>query len=120
IDLAAYRTSDPIALKRLGGVRPAIKLVDVVKQSCGHGRIFKEPAVLNRLLDNFGIAAPAAAFVHLLVGKDSIVLAPVDGARRAVSPSVLEEQQEQPLGPLVVVRLEGTDFAIPVIRHSHA
>ena len=120
IDLAADGASDPVALECLGGVRPAVKFVDVVKQPRGHGRILEEPAVLDRLLDNFGIAAPAAAIVHLLVGEDSVVLAPVDGARRAVSPSILEEQQEQPLGPLVVVRLEGTDFAIPVVGDSHA
>ena len=69
--------------------------------------------------DDLGAAALAAAVDHLLVGEDGLVGgAPLHGRLGAVGEAALEEAEEEPLGPPVVVRVAGCDLSGPVERDA--
>src|SRR5206468_2970418 len=64
-------------------------------------------------------AALAAPVDHLLVGENRLVLrAPVDGGLLARREPALEEPQEDPLRPAVVLGLVSAELARPVDRDA--
>ena len=88
----------------------------VVEQRVGVGGDAEEPLVEAPRLDG-GSAALAAAVDDLLVGQHGLVVrAPVHRCFLAVGEAGLEELQEEPLRPAVVLRLVRRDLAIPVDR----
>ena len=65
----------------------------------------------------------AAAFTHafhdFLIGKNTFAGgAPVDGHLFFIGETVLEELQENPLRPLVIIRVCGVDFTGPIKRNT--
>ena len=117
LDVGPGRAADPVPLHGQHPVGP------VAHQ---RGRVGQQPVgVLGDLevplgqhpADDLG-AAPLAPAVHdLLVGQHGLVLgAPVDVAALAVGQPALEEPQEQPLVPPVVLRVAGLQPARPVER----
>ena len=86
---------------------------------CGVVRDLEEPLLQVLRLDQ--AAAPLAVAVdHLLVGQHRLVDgAPLDGRLAAVGQPGLEQPQEDPLRPLVVLGLARRDLARPVDRPAH-
>jgi len=113
--LGALGAADPVALDRLRPFRPVEHRV-VIEQCVGIRGDAEKPLLEVARLD-LGAAQLAAAVDHLLVREHGLVVrAPLHGRRLAVSEPGLQELQEQPLGPAVVLRLVSRDFAIPVDR----
>ncbi len=82
-------------------------------------RDLEEPAVDIARRD-LGIAAPAAAVLHLLVGQHGLTRgAPVDGRTPTIREAALQHPDEDELLPLVVGRVAGRDLAIPVVGDPH-
>ncbi len=115
IDLGALAAADPVPLHLLHAFGP-VELFQVGQQPVGIGRDLEEP-LRHRLLLDRGVAAPAAAVLDLLVGQAGLAGgAPVDRRRGPIGQPPAVEQQEYPLGPLVVLGQAGIDLALPVIR----
>ena len=114
IDLGPLAAADPVALHLLHPLGP-VELFQVGQQAVGVSRYAEEP-LRHRLLLDRRIAAPAAAVLDLLVGQAGFAGgAPVDGRGGPIGQPLAMEQQEDPLGPLVVIGQAGIDFALPVI-----
>ena len=111
--LRALRAADPVALDRLRPLRPVDQL-QVLQQLVRVGRDAEEP-LLHVHHDDLCAAPLAVPVDHVLVGDDGLVVrAPVDGRLPPVRKARLEELQEEPLRPAVVLRLVCADLAIPV------
>ena len=117
-DLAALGPADPVRLldpDRLGELDLAEveQLVRVLRDA-------QVPLVEVALLD-LRAAAPAVAVgaLDLLAGQRPVVRAPVDRRLRAVGQAGLQELQEEPLVPAVVVGVAGDDLGAPVERRAH-
>ena len=120
VDLGALAFPDPGPLHGLDLLRPALELVEVLKEPVGVGGDLEEPLLELLLLDQGVLVAPAAAVDHLLVGEHGLALgAPVDLGLGAVGEAPLEHLDEEPLVPLVVVGLAGGDLAVPVVEDAH-
>ena len=99
------RSADPVALHRRDLVGP-LELREV-EQLLGVARDAEEPLLQVALRDD-GVAALALAVDDLLVRQHRLVLrAPPDGRPLLVRQVVLQQLQEPPLRPLVVVRRRG-------------
>ena len=117
LDVGAGRAADPVPLHGQHPVGPV---------ALQRGRVGQQPVgVLGDLevplgqhpADHLGAAALAPAVDDLLVGQHGLVLrAPVDVAALAVGQAALEEPQEQPLVPPVVLRVAGLQPPRPVER----
>ncbi len=104
-DLRALRAADPVALHRDDVVGPGLEDREVVEEPVGVVGDLEEPLLELLLLDE-GAAALAMAVDDLLVGEDGGVdWAPLDGRLGAVCEVALEEAEEEPLGPAVVLRV---------------
>ncbi len=115
-DLGALGAADPVALHRDHVLGPALEQLEVVEQAVGVVGDPEEP-LLEIAGDDLGAAALAAAVDHLLVGEHGRVLgAPLDSGLGPVGEAALEELQEDPLGPAVVLGLVGGELARPVDR----
>jgi hypothetical protein len=117
-DLGALGPPDPVRLHdpdRIRELNPA-----EVEQLVGVLRDAEVPLLELALLDP-GSASPAAAIgaLDLLAGERAVVGAPVDLGLRAVGEPGLEELQEEPLVPAVVVGVGGDDLGLPVERGAH-
>ena len=118
--LETGRLADPVALHRRHAIGPAARdeLVDAVEQPLRVGRDPKRP-LGQRLLHDDGFAAPALPLDDLLVRENRVVLrAPVHFLVGAIDQPTLEEFQEEPLVPLVVLGEIRPDLAIPVVGHA--
>ena len=116
----ALGAADPVALHRQHAVGPRLERVHLVEQLVGVVGDLEEPLRQALRLD-LGAAALAAAVDHLLVREHGLVLrAPLDGRLAAVREPALEEPEEEPLRPAVVLGLGGRDLARPVDRPPHA
>ncbi len=115
----ALRATDPVALDRLRLLGP-VDQVEVVQQLVGVRGDPKEP--LHHVPRDDGRAATLAPAVdHVLVGDDRLVLrAPVDRRLLAIGQPRLEELQEQPLRPAVVLDLVCRRLAVPVDHPAQA
>jgi len=121
VDLGTQGPADPVALHRQHLVRPlTLKLRHVVQQPVGIVGDAEVP--LRQLaLDHQGVAALAAAVDHLLVGQHGLTVgAPVDVRGLAVRKPALVHLQEEPLIPVVVLRVTGVERAVPVERAAVA
>ncbi len=90
----------------------------VVEQAFGVGGDAEVP-LLEVDFGDLAAAAPAAALLDLLVGEDRLVGGtPPLLAGAAVGQPTLVEEQEEPLGPAVVVGQAARDLARPVERQA--
>ncbi len=97
-----------------------IDRVETGDQLVGVGRDPEEPLRHVPRLDDRA-APPAAAVDHVLVRQHRLIVrAPLDRSLAPVGKPVVEELQEQPLGPAVERRLVRGDLAVPVDRPAHA
>jgi hypothetical protein len=118
--LGAEALADPVLLHGPDLFRPAGQLVQVGEQFLGVGgdlhEIHRDLALFHRRA-----GAPAAAVDHLLVGEHGHVhRIPVHRGEFFVDQALLEQLGEQPLLPLVVVRLAGGQLARPVDGQAEA
>jgi hypothetical protein len=113
VDFGAFRSPNPVPLSRPGSVRP-IDLVQVVEQALRVVADAEKPLRQEPLLD-LAAAALAGARDDLFVGQDRLIRgAPVHRRFFPVGQPPLEELDEDPLGPAVVVRVRGVDDIAPV------
>ena len=118
LDAATF--ADPVALHGLDLLGPVLELVEIIQQFLGIGGDADEPLRNLASLDR-GIAAPATAIDHLLIGQHGRVFrAPVDCRHPLVGQPFLVEPGEEPLLPTVVGRGTGGDFALPVVGKAQA
>ena len=113
--LAALGTADPVLLHQPHLVGPLGQHLQGGQQLVGVLGDLQEP-LLQVLLGDDAVAAPALAVLHLLIGQHRLAGgAPVDRGALLVGQAPLVELQEQPLGPLVVVGSAGVDDPIPIV-----
>ncbi len=116
--LRALGAADPVALHRDHVLGPGIEQVEVGEQAVGVVGDAEEPLAQAARLDERA-AALAAAVDDLLVGEHGGVLgAPVHRCLLAVGEALLEEAEEQPLGPAVVLGCVGCELAAPIDRDA--
>ena len=103
--LRAHALADPVLLHGDDAFGPAaLKELQVVQQLIRVRGDLEEP-LLQLLLLHLAVAAPALAFLHLLVGQHGVaVVAPVHGRVLAVGQAALQHLGEEALLPLVVLR----------------
>ena len=119
-DVGSLGAADPVALHRQDALGPRLEQLHLVEQPVRVGSDAEEP-LLEVLRDHLGAAALAAPVDHLLVREHGLVVGtPLDRRLPAVGEAGLEEAQEDPLRPAVVVGLAGRDLARPVDRPAHA
>ena len=117
--LGACAATDPVALHRLDVLGP-VDRVEVVEQPLGVVGDPEEPLLELPDLDEVP-AALAAAVDHLLVGEHRLVVrAPLDRRLLAVRETALEQLQEDPLGPAVVLGLVRASSRDQSIEIPHA
>ena len=116
--LGALGAADPVALHELDVLRP--RHVGVVEELVGVVGDAEEPLLHRALLDEVARAL-ACAVEDLLVGEHGVAgRAPVDGGAVAVGQALLEELEEPPLRPAVVLGRARVDLALPVEHRAHA
>ena len=117
LQLSAGAAADPVGLHRAHPLGPTFELIQVVEQLLRVVGDLEEPLAQLALFHQ-GAGAPGAALaIHLLVGEDGLIdRIPVDRRVLLIGEARLQELQEQPLGPAVVIGVAGGHFAIPVDR----
>ena len=116
----ALGAADPVALHRQDALGPVLEQVHLVEQRVGVVGDLEEPLGQVLRLD-LGAAALAVAVDHLLVREHGLVdRAPLDRRLLAVGEAALEEAEEEPLRPAVVLGLVRRELAVPVDRPAHA
>ena len=116
-NLGAGGLADPVALHLLDALGP-VDRVDVLEEALGVGGDPEHP-LAHRAADHGVVAALGAAVDHLLVGEDGAEGgAPVHGHLGDVGEALLVELLEDPLRPLVVLRVAGADLAVPVVGEA--
>ena len=115
VDVGALGSSDPVALHGEDAIGPvALEPVHVVEQTLGVVGDLEVPLIELTLGDD-GATTVAAAVLDLLVGQHGLVVgAPVGPRVLAVGQPLLEELQEEPLGPVVVLLVGGVQSLAPV------
>ena len=92
-----------------------LQVVQVGQQFLGVGGDLKEPLLQFQQM-YFGVAAPAEAAFHLLVGQDGLAFgAPVHRGFFLISQAPAEHLDEDQLLPAVVVRIAGGQLPGPVV-----
>ena len=119
IDLSAGGTADPVALLNLNAL-DVVHIIQIVDQALcvlGDG---EHPLALG-LVNDLAAAALTNAVDNLLVRQNALAGgAPVYAHFLLVGQALLEQLQENPLGPLVVARVGGIDLTRPVERQTKA
>lgn len=105
--------ADPVLL--LGGnALNVIQTVQTIDQLIGISGDLEHPLALDAVND-LAAAALAHAVDNFLVGQHTLTAgAPVDVHFLLVSQTMLIQLQEDPLGPLIILRIGGVDLAVPV------
>ena len=108
---------DPVGLHGAHALGPTIELVEIVQQLLGVVGDLQKPLAQFALFHQ-GAGAPGATFaVHLLIGQHRLVdRVPIDRGVFLIGEAGLQELQEQPLGPAVVIGVAGGHFPLPVDR----
>ena len=118
-DLHTLAASHPVALHGqdlLGPVQQAGEVQELV----GVGGDAQEP-LLHVAAGNRRIAPLAPAVHRLLVGQDRLAgRAPHDRRLVSVGQALLQELEEEPLVPPVVLRKTADDLPVPVVDGAHA
>jgi len=119
--MRAHAPADPVALHGQHALGPARgQGIQTGQQFVGIVRDTQKPLLQVLLLD-LAVAAPAAAFDDLLVRQHRMAgRAPVLGRTLAVYQPLLEKLQEEKLLEAVVFGIAGGNFAAPVIGIPHA
>ena len=113
VHLCAGRTAYPVLLRHLHAVNIVDK-VKVVDQALSVRGDPEHPLALD-LAHDLAAAALASAAHYLLVCKNALAGgAPVDRHLLFVGEPVLEELDEYPLSPLVIIGIGGIDLTAPV------
>ena len=113
VHLCAGGTANPVFLLGLHPLR-VVHQIQVVDEAVGILGDFQHPLGLH-LVHHRAAAALAHAVHHFLVGQHAFAGGtPVHGHLFLVGQTMLEQLQEDPLGPLVIVRVCGIDFPGPV------
>ena len=113
VDLGTMAAADPVALLGLDAV-DVVDIVQIVDQAVSVGRDLEHPLALV-FLHNGAAAALADAVDDFLVGQHDLAAgAVVDGSLFLVRQALFEQLDENPLGPLVILRAGGVDLAVPV------
>ena len=111
------RLSNPVALHLLGGLGP-VEIVQSIEQAFGVLGDLENP-LTQVALDDRAPAALAAAINDFLVGESRLAgVTPVDGHLGLVGQPLIEELQEDPLRPLVVLGICCVDLTIPVVGEA--
>jgi hypothetical protein len=119
LDLGADRAPDPVLLHLERAGRP-IDQRQVLQQAIGVGRDLEHP-LPHRPPDHREAADLAQPVDDLLVGEHrSERRAPVDRNLGDVRQPALEQLEEDPLRPAVVIGIGGVDLAFPVVREPDA
>ncbi len=117
-ELASFRPSDPILLHDPNPLGPLRQAGEVVEKALGVIRDLEEP-LLEIALDDNRSAAFAGTIDDLFVGEDRLILgAPIDRCLLLVGESLLEQLEEQPLVPLVVLGGVRGDLPGPVVHRA--
>ncbi len=118
IDACALAAADPVGLHRADLFGPVAQFRQVIEQPLGVLGNPEEPLV-QVLQADLGPASLAAAVHDLLVRQARLARrAPVHRRLLAVRQAALVEDQEDPLGPLVVVGGGGVDLPPPVVPEA--
>ena len=119
VELGALALADPVALHRHHAFGPAGQPVAPRQQFLGVVGDLEEPS-LDLALDDLGVAAPAAAGLHLLVGQHRLARrAPVHAGALAIGQAALQHLDEDELLPLVIRGIAGRELAVPVVGDPH-
>ena len=117
LDVDALAAADPVRLHDVDLLWPVD--LGLVQQLVRVLRDAEQPLV-QLAANHLGVAALAAAVDDLLVGQDGVVgRAPVGGREVAVGQPGLQELQEYPLVPAVVLGHAGHELAVPVVDGPH-
>ena len=109
--------ANPVALHLLDALRP-VEAVEALQQLLGVGGDLQHP-LTHRLADDGVVAALRLAVDDLLVRQDRAERrAPVHGHFGDVGEALLVQLLEDPLRPLVVLRVGRVDLAVPVVREA--
>ena len=109
--------ADPVALHLLDALGP-VERVEPREQALRVGGDLQHP-LAHRTADHGVVAAFGASVDHFLVRKHRAERgAPVHRHLRHVGESLLVELLEDPLRPLVVLRVGGVHLAVPVVRET--
>ena len=120
VDVRSLGAPDPVPLHRENALGPLLEQGHLVQQDVRVVGDLEEPLLEVACLD-LGSAAFAVPVDDLLVRQHRLVVrAPLDRRLFSVGEPLLEEAQEQPLRPAVVLRLVRREDAIPVDRPAHA
>ena len=113
IDLGAFGAADPVFLLRFDALR-VIDEVEIVDQPLRISRNLQHPLGFN-LVDDLAAAALADAVDDLLVREHALAGgAPVDVHLLLIGQPRFEQLEENPLGPLVILRIGGGNLPAPV------
>ncbi len=115
LDFGTFAAPDPVLLHDLNSFRPAGELGEILQQPFRIVGYLQEPlAQLPGLYG--GGTAPAGPAFHLLIGQHRLAGgAPVDGSLLFIGQPAAVHQEEEPLGPAVVVGMGSIDLPLPVV-----
>ncbi len=117
-EFGALAAADPVSLHQLDRLGP-IDAVEIGEQAVGVVGDLDVPLLEIFLGDGIVSVPPTASVDDLLVGENRLAfVAPPLRAVRAVGESALQEHQEEPLGPLVVLGRRRIDLARPIVSAS--
>ena len=113
--LHAAAFSNPVSLHGAHGLGPAVQRVQALQQFFGIGSNANKPLRDLAPLDH-GARAPAATIDDLFIGQHGLVYGiPVHRGHFFVDEAPLVELGKKPLLPLIVLRVAGGDFPVPII-----
>ena len=117
LDVDALAAADPVCLHDVDLLRPVdLGMVQQLVRVLRHA----EQPLVQLAANDLGVAPLAAAVHDLLVGQDGIIgRAPVGGREIAVGQAGLQELEEYPLVPPVVLGDAGHQLAVPVVERAH-
>ena len=119
IHFRALAAADPVALLHLDPL-DEVHGVQTVQQLLGVGGDAQHPLGLD-LADHLAAAAFALAAHHFFVGQADLAAgAPVDGHFLLIGQARLEQLQENPLGPLVILLVRGGNFPVVIEGEAQA
>ena len=113
VHLGTFAAADPVALLNLDPL-DIVHIVQIVDQTVGILGDGQHPLALF-LADDLAAAALADALHNFLVGQHALAAgAPVHGHGCLIGKALLEQLEEDPLGPLVVAGVRGVHHPVPV------
>ena len=113
VHLGTLAAADPVTLLDLDPL-DIVHVIQIVDQAVGVLGDGQHPLALF-LADDLAAAALADALHHFLVGQHALAAgAPVHGHGCLIGKALLEQLEEDPLGPFVVAGVRGVHHPVPV------